>query len=343
MPQLRKDPVNGRWVVFSPERVRRPLFYQAPTLSPQVDPRENPFLEGNETYTTPEVFAFREVGSQPNRPGWRVRVVPNKFPALRVEGDLDKEAVGLYDQMNGIGAHEVIIETPNPEFALEDQPLSGIVEVLMAYRSRMLDLAKDLRFRYILIFKNVGLMAGASIMHPHSQLIAMPVIPKVLRDKLETAKHYYLTKERNIFEDILRNERKSGERVVYENAGYSVLCPFASRFPFETIILPRKQSSDFAQSSDHQLVLLSNALKKILQAYKKGLHSPDYNLILHTAPIRHSNAEEWQTLDVDFRWHMEILPRITGIAGFEFGTGFHINTVLPEEAAKFLREVKTDV
>lgn len=329
-------------MVFSPERLRRPVNYHC-TIPLTTDGENNPFLPGNEAFTPSEVFSIRDYQTQPNQPGWRVRVVPNQFPAFRVEGELEKEAVGIYDRMSGIGAHEVIIETPHPDQALEDQPLSGIADVLKAYKNRMLDLSHDMRFRYILIFKNVGALAGASLIHPHSQLIAMPIIPIVMERKLEAGRVYFETKDRNLFEDILRNERTDGRRIVYENAEFTVFCPFSSRFPFEICIMPRKQSHSFIDTLDHGLVMLADALKVILQKYKQGLNTPSYNLILHTAPLLRPRMNISSSLDLDFRWHIEILPRLTGVAGFEFGTGFHINPTLPEEAAQFLREVKIDV
>lgn len=341
MPEIRKDPITGRWVVFSPERLRRPnQFEYADTL--ENGPGSDPFLAGNESFTPPEVFAVREPGTEPNKPGWKVRVVPNRFPALRVEGDLNKEAVGFYDKMNGVGAHEVVVETPDPDIPLEKQPLSGIVDVLKSYRARMIDLMRDSRFKYLMVFKNVGAQAGASQRHAHSQLIALPVIPLALKEKLNPCREYFVEKDRNLYEDILRNEIKEQERMVYENAGFGVFCPFASRFPFEVVLMPKQQRADFHTCTDHELVLLADALQKVLTAYRIGLNQPSYNLVLHTAPIRHGKQNRWHTLDFDFRWHIEILPRMSGIAGFEFGTGFHINPVLPEEAARFLREVKPE-
>ncbi|MDZ4788264.1 MAG: DUF4921 family protein [Blastochloris sp.] len=340
MPEIRKDPITGRWVVFSPERLQRPnQFSGQEELS--LEGGVNPFISGNESFTPPEVFAIREAGTEANKPGWKVRVVPNRFPALRVEGELNKEAVGFYDKMNGIGAHEVVIETSDPTLALEEQPLSGIVDVLKAYRARMLDLMKDSRFKFLMVFKNVGAQAGASQKHAHSQVMALPVIPLVLKEKLLPCRDYFALKDRNLYEDILRNEIKGKERMVYENAGYGIMCPFASRFPFEVLLLPKQQRADFHSCTDHELVLLADALQKVLLAYRTGLNVPSYNLILHTAPLRHGRKDQWHTLDFDFRWHIEILPRMAGIAGFEFGTGFHINSVLPEEAARFLRQVKS--
>lgn len=338
MPEIRKDPVVGRWVVFSPERSHRPSNYGF-TRPASSDASADPFTDGNECFTPPEVYAVREGGGKPNTPGWKVRVVPNRYPALRVEGTLEKEAVGFYDRMNGIGAHEVVIETPHAEKELEELELADVVQVLKAWRARMLDLKKDGRFRYLLVFKNVGPIAGASLTHAHSQIIALPVTPIVVKEKLNAAREYFLRKDRNLFEDVLRNELKSGERMVFDNAGYAVFCPFASRCPFEACIMPRQQQPDFHQSGDHDLVLLADVLKKLLMAYRAGLDRPNYNLVLHTAPMRCPHPGYWQTLDFDFRWHIEIIPRLTGVAGFELGTGFYINPVLPEAAASFLRGV----
>jgi UDPglucose--hexose-1-phosphate uridylyltransferase len=335
MPEFRKDPLVSRWVVFAPERSRRPI---------QMKPAETPledlqaFSSGNEHLTPPEVFALRPAHSAPNTPGWRVRVVPNRFPAFRIEGALDPEAVGFYDRMNGLGAHEVVIETPEPESALEDLSVDAVAEIFQAHQSRMLDLTHDHRLRYFISFKNVGFMAGASIRHAHSQLVALPIVPRNEQEKLDGARRYYAEKQRNLFADILRNETRTGTRVVYENAGFLVYCPFASRFPFEMGVLPKRQSPDFTSIDPHERLLLADAVRQALGRLNKGLGAPAYNLILHTAPVcRHNH--EGGTLAEDYRWHIEILPRLTGIAGFELGTGFFINTTLPEEAAQFLRSI----
>jgi UDPglucose--hexose-1-phosphate uridylyltransferase len=214
MPELRKDPVVGRWVVFSPERQIRPERYKCEELAP-TRPEDDPFLEGHEGYTPAELYAIRPGGGSANGPGWQLRVVSNRFPALRVEGELEKEAVGFYDRMNGIGAHEVIVETPHPQLVLEKQNLAGIARVFDACRARILDLSRDARLHYVLVFKNHGALAGATMPHPHSQLIAMPVTPIVLKEKLAAARAYYLEKDRSLFGDILQAERKIGDRVVF--------------------------------------------------------------------------------------------------------------------------------
>ncbi len=338
MPELRKDPVIGRWVIIATERGKRPSDYVTPPLE-TLDPAKNPFAEGNEHLTPPEIFAFRDPKSKPNGPGWQVRVVPNKFPALRIEGDLDKEGQGIYDKMNAVGAHEVVIETPNANLQLEQQPVEGVARVLETYKTRMLDLLRDARFRYILIFKNVGKEAGATISHPHSQLIATPVTPKRLKEKLLGAMQYFAYKDRSIFEDVLKQELREGQRLVYENAGFVAFCPFASRFPFEITILPRRQTAYYADIHPDETLLLADVLKVSLQKLAKALNQPQYNYLIHTAPSRYAHHGYWTTIDQDFRWHIEILPRLTLIAGFEVGTGFYINPTPPEEAAKYLREL----
>ncbi|MEI6084162.1 MAG: DUF4931 domain-containing protein [Verrucomicrobiota bacterium] len=338
MPELRKDPVIGRWVIIATERGKRPSDYAAQPVE-TLDPGKNPFAEGNEHLTPAEIFAFRDPRSKPNEVGWQVRVVPNKFPALRIEGDLEKEGQGMYDKMNGIGAHEVVIETPDPNLQLEQQPVEGVARVLEAYKVRMQDLLRDARFRYILIFKNFGRQAGASISHPHSQLIATPVIPKRVKEKLAGAMQYYAFKDRCIFEDVLKQELREGARLVYENAGFVAFCPFAARFPFEITILPRRQSAYYSDIHADEILLLADALKVTLQKLSKALNQPQYNYIIHTAPSRYAHHGYWTTIDQDYRWHIEILPRLTLIAGFEVGTGFYINPTPPEESAKYLREI----
>lgn len=338
MPELRKDPIVGRWVIIATERAKRPSDFEAPPVE-VMNPGKDPFAEGNEHMTPAEIFAFRDARSKPNGPGWQVRVVPNKFPALRIEGDLGKEGQGIYDKMNGVGAHEVIIETPNPALQLEQQPIEGVARVLETYKVRVHDLLRDPRFRYIMVFKNFGKQAGATIAHPHSQLIATPVTPKRLKEKLVGAMQYYAYKDRSIFEDILRQEIKEGVRLVYENAGFVALCPFASRFPFEVTISPRRQSAYYQDIHADELLLLADALKVTLLKLSKALNQPQYNYLIHTAPSRYAHQGYWATIDHDFRWHIEILPRLTLIAGFEVGTGFYINPTPPEEAAKYLREI----
>ena len=229
MPELRKDPVVGRWVIISTERSRRPGHY---TPEPSNGDRSfSPFVTGREEMTPPEVFAIRSDGSMRNAPGWMVRVVPNKFPALEIEGSLDRRGEGLYDKMNGIGAHEVVIETPDAALQFADLPVEQIQRVLVAWRERMLDLKKDTRFRYVLVFKNHGAGAGATLEHGHSQLIALPIVPNFVREEIEGARRHFQDKERCVFCDIIRQETSAGTRDAYGASATMSAFSWMSRRP----------------------------------------------------------------------------------------------------------------
>ena len=290
-----------------------------------------PFCVGNEAKTPPEILAYRSNGSGPNAPGWIVRVVPNKFPALGIEGQLNRQGEGLFDKMNGIGAHEVIIETPEHEQTLASMPDRRVEDVLWAFRDRMLDLKKDKRFRYILIFKNHGASAGASLEHAHSQLIALPIVPKRVIEEVEGCKNYFSYKERCIYCDIIRQELESGVRVIAESPDFVTLAPYAPRFPFEAKILPKQHESAFENSPSHLYENLAKALKNLLIRMEVVLEKPAYNFVLHTSPVLEANNDY-------YHWHIEVMPKLTKVAGFEWGTGFYINPTPPEESAKFLRE-----
>jgi len=338
MSELRKDPVVGRWVIIATERGRRPSDFKVPPLS-QEEVGFCPFCEGNESKTPPEIFAFRKPQTHANGPGWDIRVVPNKFPALRVEGDIEKMGVGMYDKMNGIGAHEVIIETPQHPLRLEEQPIEGIAKVFETYKIRLEDLIKDSRMRYILIFKNQGAAAGATLEHSHSQLIATPITPKRVKEELNGAEEYHQYKDRCVFCDVMREELGEKTRLVYDNEHFVAFCPFASRFPFEVWVMPRRHHPDYHSMTAPELHSLAECMKTTLTRLSKALNQPQYNYILHTGPVRWARRGYWATLDYDFHWHIEIMPRLTRIAGFEWGSGFYINPTLPEEAAKYLREI----
>ena len=331
MSELRKDPVTGRWVIISSERGRRPSdFQEAP---PKRKGGFCPFCAGNERFTPPEILAYREPGTLPNSAGWSLRVVPNKFPALKIEGNLDKTGIGLFDKMNGIGAHEVIIENPSHEMTMSKLPERKIEDILWAYRDRVIDLKKDPRFQSILIFKNEGEAAGASLEHSHSQLIALPIIPRQVSEEIEGARLYYNYKERCIYCDIVRQEMYAEERNVAENEHFLAITPFAARFPFETWIIPKTHNACFDESQPWEYSSLARILKNVLQRLDKVLNIPPYNYIIHTCPLR-SQMKEF------YHWHLELIPKLIRIAGFEWGSGFYINPTSPEEAAKFLREAK---
>lgn len=340
MSELRWDPLKLHWVIIATDRGRRPRDFQVEPDTGEVT--SCPFCYGNEDKTPPEIFAIRPSGP-PNSANWRVRVIPNKYPALRVEGELKNRAYGLYDVMNGIGAHEVIVETPDHERGLADLSPAEITDVLRAYRSRYLDLRRDMRFRYMVLFKNHGSRAGATLAHSHSQLIAVPLTPPIAATELKICREFYAAKERCIFCDLIGFELANGDRVVREFPNYVILTPYASCFPFELRLYPKRHSHDFAMMNDDQLGELAVAMKEMLVRLKAVLKDPPYNFILHTAPPlqqRLGKPDYWGSIEYDYHWHIELVPRLTQIAGFEWGTGFYINPTSPEDAAAFLREAE---
>ncbi len=329
MPELRKDPISGRWVIISIERGKRPSDFGM-----RISAKKGgfcAFCEGNEYTTPPEILAFRPDKSKPNTPGWTLRVVSNKFPALNIEGRLNRQGEGMFDKMNGVGAHEVIVECPDHNLTLSTMPLKSVEDVLWAFHYRMTDLKKDDRFRYVLVFKNEGYDAGSSLEHTHSQLIALPIVPHLVREEIEQAREYYGYKERCLFCDIIRQETETGTRVISENEDFIVLAPFAPRSPFETIILPKKHASSFLPNGNFSF--LAQILQRTLKQIDKVLNLPPYNMMIHTSPFKDEKNEY-------YHWHMEIIPKLTKIAGFEWGSGFYINPTPPEEAARFMREAE---
>ncbi len=332
MPELRRDPVTGRWVIISTDRQKRPNDFRIERTT-TIGREHCPFCPGRESMTPPEVLSYRQNGGAPNGPGWDVRVVPNKFPALQVEGTLDREGVGLFDRMNGIGAHEVIIETSDHDRTMAVMSEPEIERVLWAYRERILDLKKDFRLKHILVFKNHGYAAGATLDHPHSQLIALPIVPDFVREELDGARRHFEIKERCVFCDIIRQEMRDGVRVIQENADVVALAPYAPRFAFETWFLPKQHGARFEDAPRYVTESLARLLKSMLQRIDRALELPPYNLIMHTAPFVDGVTDH-------YHWHIELMPKLTRVAGFEWGTGFYINPTPPEEAAKVLRSVR---
>jgi UDPglucose--hexose-1-phosphate uridylyltransferase len=332
MPELRRDPIVGRWVIISTERAQRPTDFLH-VFPPMPAPPVCPLCPGNEAQTPPEILAYRGNGQGPNTPGWTLRVVPNKFPALQIEGDLGREGVGLYDKMNGVGAHEVIIESADHKASLAGLPEKRLEDVFWAYRDRILDLRKDFRLRYVLIFKNHGAAAGATLEHSHSQLIALPIVPTNVANEIAACKEHYKDKERCIYCDIIRQEIGDRTRVVGENAEFLSIAPFAPRFPFEVWVLPKKHTSYFEESQKFQFEALARLFSDTLRRLDRVLGSPPFNFILHTSPLDERTGDF-------YHWHIEIMPKLTQVAGFEWGTGFYINPIPPEVAASFLRDAE---
>jgi len=332
VPELRKDPITGTWVIISEERRQRPRYYQIVGDQDLSTPENCPFCPGNEAMTPPETYALRPGHSAANGPGWETRVVPNKFPALRVEGQLRKSGEGFYDKMSGIGAHEVLIETPRHAHTWYDGDAALIANTLRAARSRVLDLKRDTRFRYLMVFKNFGAIAGATLSHSHTQLIALPVVPLRVEEEIEGGRAHFARKERCLFCDIIQYEQEADRRLLLENEHFAVLAPYAPRFSFELAVYPKRHAPEFESTPDAELESLSRVLSEVLGRAGRLLDRPDFNLILHNAPCQNRVGEF-------FHWHIEFMPVLARVAGFEWGTGFYINPVSPEESVQELRSV----
>ena len=327
--EMRLDPLTDEWTLFSEARAHQPT---APSVLEERDDMaaSNPFLAGMEKYAAHTLHQVERGGE------WRVRVVPNRAPVVRVEGDPTRHGDGFYDHMDGVGAHEVIVETSDRR-ALEALDLWQIEQVIEAWKLRILDLMHDTRLRSFSIVKSVGRTAGALVPHAVSQLVALAVIPARLKRKLEVARAFYSQIKRSIFEDILGEEIRTGARVVYENHGFCVFCPYAARVPFEMALYPKRQSADFHAITEEEVVQLADALQAALQRLNGALDHPPYHLALLTAPTRTPRLDHWGTIDRDFRWHLELLPRLYPSGPLEIATGSWVNGVWPEVAAECLR------
>jgi UDPglucose--hexose-1-phosphate uridylyltransferase len=336
MPELRQDPATKQWVIVATERAKRPEDFVKSTPSvpvPAYQP-QCPFCPGNESLTPPETLAYRE-GGQVNGAGWRVRVTANKFPALIPEGSLSRQSTdGFFRKMDGVGRHEVIIESPSHNLSIPAMEDGQVEEILLAYRERYVALREDPRFKLIIIFKNHGPRAGTSLEHPHSQLVAMPIVPLTIRYRFEKAAGHFDDEGTCVYCDILKEGLRARSRLILETERFAAFHPFASRAPFETWILPKRHQASFGSISIEEVKEFARVLKRTLLQLHQALGNPDYNYIIHSAPIK-DEQEEY------FHWHLQIVPRLVTPAGFELGTGMFINTALPEETAAFIRRFPT--
>jgi len=330
MSKLRQDPTTKEWVIFATERAKRPHDFVkgvAP-LKDETGVPTCPFCPGNESETPPPILTLPSGNSSE----WSVRVFPNRFAALGPGKAKKQKRVGsFYKEMDGIGRHEVIVETQDHDQTLALMENERVLVVLKAYKQRYQSLSQDPVVKIILIFKNHGESAGTSLKHSHSQLVATPVVPQDIERKYEVARSYYEDKGECLLSELVRDEMKVKERVVLQTDRFLVFHPYASRFPFETWIAPKQQESAFGNVSDADLDDLAKVLKSTLWGLYTALDNPDYNYVLHSGPVEKGHQDP-------YLWYIEIIPRLTKIAGFELGSGTAINTTLPEETAEFMRQ-----
>jgi UDPglucose--hexose-1-phosphate uridylyltransferase len=328
--EIRRDPITGRTVVIDRGPFRRRDDFLLEPVRLDDPPAACPFCEGREADAGQEILAWRE-GGPANVPGWSVRVVPNRNPKLRIEGGMEIRAAGPFEVRDGLGAHEVIIETP-----LHDQPLHALDadrlwRVLWAWRTRMQDLKRDSRFVSIVIFKNHGRAAGARLDHSHSQLAAYPLIPPALEDEVSGSNRYHDATGRCVFCDMIVEEGRDGNRIIRKDDELIAYAPFASRVPFETWVMPLEHAARFEDASDRTLEYLAETIRGVMSGIDWALERPGYNMVLHSAPLTGE-------ADGAFHWHLEILPRVTRYSGQEWASGMFRNPVPPEESAKVLRD-----
>lgn len=336
MPELRKDIITREWVIIAKERSKRPGDFNHHRQEAAVVTSDHsvcPFCAGNENMTPPEIYALRDDYFKPDTKGWKVRVVPNRFPALGGGVPLNRRDIGIYDRMEGVGAHEVVIETPEHGKRFSDLSVEQIQDVLKVYQKRYSDLKAEPHLKYVLIFRNYGKVAGASIEHSHSQIIATPMIPQQVWVQVKGLEQYYEYRERCAYCHIIEEEIKEGTRVVTQNDSFLTLEPFASKYPFETWITPRKHRHTLLETGEEELKGLAEILKETLERIHICLSDPPYNIMFINAPWGHESL---------FHWHIEIIPRLTIAAGFELGTGIYINVVSPEDAAMYLKNVEVE-
>jgi UDPglucose--hexose-1-phosphate uridylyltransferase len=331
MPQLRQDPVTGRWVAIATERAKRPSSFTRAPVAVVPATAQCPFCYGHEAMTPPEVVAFRPVETEPNSPGWDIRVVPNLYPAFGpADGTPSVSEHGLYRAMNGAGVHEVIVSSPSHRDDLADLPIATIERVVDSWVERFQAHRVNPIVQYVLLINNHGKEAGASLEHPHSQLFGIPLIPPNAQEELEGIRRYRLEHGRCVYCDIVAREREVGDRVIFENEDFLVYAPYASRTPFEASIVPLRHHARFEDMLPGERRAFAEALSELTSRVTHGLNDPPFNFFLHSAPTQAAP-------DVDYHWHLELLPKLAVAAGFELGSGVMINVATPEAAAECLR------
>jgi UDPglucose--hexose-1-phosphate uridylyltransferase len=333
MPELRQNPATKEWVIIATERAKRPEEFIPQRIEEKAEAVNHcPFCEGNENLTPPEIVAYRTYGTKPNSPGWWIRIIPNKFPALVPQGNIKRtKQEEFFRYMDGLGEHEVIIESPQHRQSIATMEQKQVEEIFLAYRERYITLCSDQRFEMVLIFKNHGMAAGTSVIHPHSQVIAIPITPMHIRHYLEEAMRYFDDNGTCVFCTMIAKELNFKERIVLETENFVVFVPFAASSPFETWVLPKKHDASFQSTTPERVKELGFVMKSTLSKIHKSLSDPDYNFVIRSSPCHEKDVEY-------YHWHIQIIPRVSAVAGFELGSGIYINTVIPEDAAKFLKD-----
>ncbi|MGA2142108.1 MAG: galactose-1-phosphate uridylyltransferase [Brevinematales bacterium] len=334
MPQLRQNIILKEWVIIATERAKRPEeLKENKDISLNIRPPHDencPFCPGNEEKTGNTAEFYRYGGSQ----DWKIRVIPNKFPALSPpENEISHNTSGNFRWMDGVGNHEVVIETPRHDLTMATMDTPDVVNILKTYQKRIKTLYEIPYIESVIPFRNHGTRAGASLVHPHSQIIALPIIPKDIMERMNESIRFHEEHRECIFCRVLRSELETGERVVLDTKDYTVFVPYAAFSPFAMWLFPKRHTSSILEVTDEELAEAASVLRQALRKLYFGVNDPDYNFIIRGAPKGYSNS-------VFFHWYITIVPRLTRTAGFELGSGMFINPSIPEENADYLRKVE---
>ncbi|MGZ8497840.1 MAG: galactose-1-phosphate uridylyltransferase [Candidatus Binatia bacterium] len=326
MSEFTKDPLTGRGVIIAPERGQRPNQFVPTSVAESAQPC--PFCPGNERQTPPESWANRPADSAPDRPGWSIRVVPNKYPAVTADVIADGQTA---DRSAGAGIHEVIIETAAHVANLAALGEAQFSKIFRAYRGRLRAVREDRRWRFALIFKNQGERAGATLEHAHAQLLALPFVPADVEQELAGARDYHRRSASCYYCALIERELEAQVRVVTSSAAFIALCPAAPRFAFETWILPRVHGAAFEHADDSTIAALAKISRQAITALDHLQANPPFNYFIQSLPLADSERAH-------YHWQLRLLPQFSRAAGFEWGSGIHINPVAPEAAAQVLRD-----
>lgn len=326
MSEFRKDLVSGDWIIVAPERAKRPHELLPEKKKRAVTPKSVcPFEDLKKSGNLPLIAAF------PNVKNWKIAVIPNKYPALRHSATCSLTlALGPYRYLSGIGQHDLVI-VRNHEKNLMRMTLKEGVELFQCIQKRYQELIKDSCLLYTSTFFNWGASAGASLYHPHYQMLTLPIVPPNIQHSLNGSVEYFKVHRRCVHCDMLKFELKHKKRIIAKNSGAVALAPYFSRQPFEIHIFPLRHQPYFEKTPEQQLKSVVAVLQAALRKIRKNLHDPDLNFFIHTAPLKHQSRYK------HYHWHIEIIPKISLLAGFELGTGVDINVVDPDSAAKILR------
>ena len=332
MPEFRQNKATKEWVIVATERGKRPSDFAK--LKGEIKPipahkDDCPFCRGNEQMTPESILQYPKNGD------WRLRVVANKFAALQPDLATTRTRVGEFLAAKGFGIAEVVIECPEHNKTIATMTLNEVADILRAYRERQTQISQNENINLVTIFRNHGAKAGTSLEHPHSQIIATPIVPPHVRYPMEQAVLHYDKYGSCVYCDIIREELEQKERIIYETDSFATFCPYAARSPFEVRIYPKRHMASFMAITDDEIEEMAWVMRNTLLKIYKCLDNPDYNYVLRSSPIGDENTRHQH-------WYMVIIPKITTPAGFEIGSGIYINTISPEVSARYLREIKTD-